>query len=327
MSRPRLVQGLVWLGLTLLPLFIGEWQTLQLAQFLTYGLFAMSLALAWGRLGLLSFGHALFFGLGAYAMALATMGRLPGLEAWPSSWLGLVLACLVPWATAQLLGFFLFHGRGLRGAYFGITMLALAVLAERLTQGTAWLGGLNGLIGVPPLALGLDGGGPALLDPLPTYWVMLGVAFAVFLGLEMLLASSRGLAMTAVRENEDRLGFLGYDVAAIKRHGFALSAAIAGLAGALFASQFGFVSPKLIGFGLSAEVLIWTALGGRGMLLAAFLGALLLSWTETVLAGLLGAYWLLALAALLVLSVLFFERGFVAGILTLMTEGRRPGRR
>jgi ABC-type branched-subunit amino acid transport system permease subunit len=156
---------------------------------------------------------------------------------------------------------------------------------------------------------------------------MLGVAFAVFLGLEMLLASSRGLAMTAVRENEDRLGFLGYDVAAIKRHGFALSAAIAGLAGALFASQFGFVSPKLIGFGLSAEVLIWTALGGRGMLLAAFLGALLLSWTETVLAGLLGAYWLLALAALLVLSVLFFERGFVAGILTLMTEGRRPGRR
>ncbi|MCB1991904.1 MAG: branched-chain amino acid ABC transporter permease [Geminicoccaceae bacterium] len=327
MSRKRLVQGLVWLGLTLLPLFIGEWQTLQLAQFLTYGLFAMSLALAWGRLGLLSFGHALFFGLGAYAMALATMGRLPGLEAFPSSWLGLALACLVPWATAQLLGFFLFHGRGLRGAYFGITMLALAVLAERLTQGTAWLGGLNGLIGVPPLALGLDGGGPALLDPLPTYWVMLGVAFAVFLGLEMLLASSRGLAMTAVRENEDRLGFLGYDVAAIKRHGFALSAAIAGLAGALFASQFGFVSPKLIGFGLSAEVLIWTALGGRGMLLAAFLGALLLSWTETVLAGLLGAYWLLALAALLVLSVLFFERGFVAGILTLMTEGRRPGRR
>jgi branched-chain amino acid transport system permease protein/urea transport system permease protein len=317
MSRKRLVQGLVWLGLTLLPLFIGEWQTLQLAQFLTYGLFAMSLALAWGRLGLLSFGHALFFGLGAYAMALATMGRLPGLEAFPSSWLGLALACLVPWATAQLLGFFLFHGRGLRGAYFGITMLALAVLAERLTQGTAWLGGLNGLIGVPPLALGLDGGGPALLDPLPTYWVMLGVAFAVFLGLEMLLASSRGLAMTAVRENEDRLGFLGYDVAAIKRHGFALSAAIAGLAGALFASQFGF----------SAEVLIWTALGGREMLLAAFFGALLLSWTETVLAGLLGAYWLLALAALLVLSVLFFERGFVAGILTLLSRGRRPGRR
>ncbi|MEZ5863586.1 MAG: branched-chain amino acid ABC transporter permease [Geminicoccaceae bacterium] len=327
MMRQRLVQGLVWLGLALLPLGIGEWQVLQLAQFLTYGLFAMSLALAWGRLGLLSFGQALFFGLGAYAMALATMGRLPGLEAWPSSWLGLVLACLVPWAAAQLLGFFLFHGRGLRGAYFGITMLALAVMAERLTQGSAWLGGLNGLIGVPPLALGLDGGGPALFDALPTYWVMLGVAFAVFVGLEALLASSRGLAMTAVRENEDRLGYLGYDVAAIKRHGFALSAAIAGLAGALFASQFGFVSPKLIGFGLSAEVLIWTALGGREMLLAAFLGALLLSWTETVLAGLLGAYWLLALAGLLVLSVLFFERGFVAGILTLMAEGRRPDRR
>lgn len=327
MKRQRLVQGLVWLCLALLPLFIGEWQVLQLAQFLTYGLFAMSLALAWGRLGLLSFGQALFFGLGAYAMALATMGRLPGLEAWPSSWLGLALACLVPWAVAQLLGFFLFHGRGLRGAYFGITMLALAVLAERLTQGTAWLGGLNGLIGVPPLALGLDGGGPVLFDALPTYWVMLGVAFAVFLGLEALLASSGGLAMTAVRENEDRLAYLGYDVAAIKRHGFALSAAIAGLAGALFASQFGFVSPKLIGFGLSAEVLIWTALGGREMLLAAFLGALLLSWTETVLAGLLGAYWLLALAGLLVLSVLFFERGFVAGILTLLAEGRRPGRR
>lgn len=327
MSRPRLVQGLVWLGLALLPLGIGEWQTLQLAQFLTYGLFAMSLSLAWGRLGLLSFGHALFFGMGAYAMALATMGRLPGLEAFPSSWLGLALACLVPWAAAQMLGFFLFHGRGLRGAYFGITMLALAVLAERLTQSSLWLGGLNGLIGVPPLALGLDGGGPVLLDAVATYHVMLGIALAVFIGLEALLESSRGLAMTAVRENEDRLGYLGYDTAAIKRHGFALSAAIAGLAGALFASQFGFVSPKLIGFGLSAEVLIWTALGGREMLLAAFLGALLLSWTEAGLSGLLGASWLLVLAVLLVSSVRFFERGLVAEILAFIARGRHPDRR
>ena len=157
-----------------LPLLVDEWQTLQLAQFVTYGIFAMSLALVWGRMGLLSFGHALFFGLGAYAMALTTLGRLPGLEAAPSSWLGLVLAFLVPWTAAQVLGFFLFHGRGLRDAYFGITMLALAVLAERLAQSTSWLGGMNGLIGVPPLTLGLAGDGPMLLDPLPTYYVMLG---------------------------------------------------------------------------------------------------------------------------------------------------------
>ncbi len=324
--KVRLVQAVVWLVLVALPLLIDEWQTLQLAQFITYGIFAMSLALVWGRMGLLSFGHALFFGLGAYAMALTTLGRLPGLEAAPSSWLGLVLAFLVPWTAAQVLGFFLFHGRGLRDAYFGITMLALAVLAERLAQSTAWLGGMNGLIGVPPLTLGLTGDGPMLLDPLPTYYVMLGAALAVFIGLEALLASRHGLAMTAIREDEDRLGFLGYDVAAIKRQGLALSAGVAGLAGALFVSQFGFASPKLIGFGLSAEVLIWTALGGREMLLAAFLGALLLSWLETWLAGLLGAYWLLALALLLVLSVLFFKRGFVAELLSRLARERPPGR-
>lgn len=327
MSRARAVQALVWLVLAGLPLALDEWQTLQLAQFLTYGLFAMSLALAWGRLGLLSFGHALFFGLGAYAMALTTLGRLPGLAAAPSSWLGLALAFVVPWTAAQALGFFLFHGRGLRGAYFGITMLALAVLAERLAQSSAYLGGLNGLIGVPPLALGLLGGGPELLDPIPTYYAMLAVGLAVFVGLEALLASRRGLAMTACREDEDRLAFLGYDVAALKRQGLALSAGIAGLAGALFVSQFGFASPRLIGFGLSAEVLIWTALGGREMLLAAFLGAVLLRWLEASLAGLLGAYWLLALAVLLVLSVLFFKRGFVAELLALLAARRRADRR
>ena len=205
--KVRLVQAVVWLVLVALPLLVDEWQTLQLAQFITYGIFAMSLALVWGRMGLLSFGHALFFGLGAYAMALTTLGRLPGLEAAPSSWLGLVLAFLVPWTAAQVLGFFLFHGRGLRDAYFGITMLALAVLAERLAQSTSWLGGMNGLIGVPPLTLGLTGDGPMLLDPLPTYYVMLGAALAVFIGLEALLASRHGLAMTAIREDEDRLGF------------------------------------------------------------------------------------------------------------------------
>ncbi|MBL9036506.1 MAG: branched-chain amino acid ABC transporter permease [Rhodospirillaceae bacterium] len=322
MKRNALVlAAIVWIGFALLPLVVDDWQLLQLAQFMTYGVFAMSLALIWGQAGLLCFGQAIFFGGGAYAMSLVTMGLIPGLPA--SSWLGLIAAMVLPALFANLLGRFLFYGRGLRGAHFGIVTLAIAVIAERLAINWEFIGGFNGLMGVPPLNLGIGGD---LIDGLPVYYAILAVAVIVFALLAAMLSTPFGLALNALRNHEDRAAFLGYDNARLKLAIFTIAAAVAGLSGALFVAQFAFASPTLLGFGLSTEVLIWTALGGKSLLIAAFLGAVVVRVAENFLSEILGPLWLLGLGALFVLCVIFFPRGLIAELL-LRLERLLPGGR
>jgi ABC-type branched-subunit amino acid transport system permease subunit len=299
----------VLLALALVPLVAADWQLVQLGQLLCYGLLALSLALIWGQGGLLCFGQSLFFGLGGYVMGLASLDMLPGVTGLGAGWTALLLACLVPALAAQLLGRFLFHGRGLRGAYFAVVMLAISVIAERVATSWDYVGGLNGLMNVPPFA---PCPGVVLLDPRPTYWAMVGVAALAFVLAEALVRSRWGIVLRAIRDGEDRVALLGHDTAAWKTTALTVSAAIAGLGGACFVVQFGFVSPPLIGFGLSTEALIWTALGGRGLLIAALLGALVGRWLEGVLFETLGALWLLAIGALFVGVVIWLPRGLIA---------------
>ena len=310
-DRRTAVDVAVWGGLAALPLFMGAWQVGQIAQYLTYGIFAMSLALIWGQCGLLSFGHAVFFGLGAYAMSLTTLGMLPGLEGRTSSYLGVVLALLLPALIANVLGRFLFYGRGLQGAQLAIVMLAVAVIAERIMTRWSYAGGMNGLMSVPPVNLGAFGFTYDLYDPLPLFYGTLVAAVLVYVLLESLVRSRRGVVLRALGADEARTGFLGHDTRALKLAVFTLSAAVAGFAGALFASQFGFVSPPLIGFGLSTEVLIWVALGGRRALITAFLGAIVVRLAENALGDLLGPAWLLGLGLLFVLCMIFLPRGLL----------------
>ena len=319
MSRLDLAHLAVLAALAALPLVVDGWQVAQLAQLFCYGLLAMSLALIWGQAGLLCFGQSLFFGLGAYVMGLASLDMLPGLSGLGAGWASLGLAVLVPALAAQVLGRFLFHGRGLRGAYFGIVMLAISVIAERVAVSWNYVGGLNGLMNVPPFS---PSAGLELYDPKPVYWAMLGVVAVVLVLGEALVRSRWGQALRAIRDGEDRVAFFGYDVAAYKTTALTLSAAIAGLAGACFVVQFGFVSPPLIGFTLSTEALIWAALGGRSLLLAAFLGAIAVRWLEGALSETLGSFWLLAIGALFVLVVIALPRGLIAEPLLRLT-GRR----
>ncbi|MEQ8357225.1 MAG: branched-chain amino acid ABC transporter permease [Kiloniellaceae bacterium] len=313
-DRRLAVDLAVWGGLAALPLFLGSWQVGQIAQYLTYGIFAMSLALIWGQCGLLSFGHAVFFGLGAYAMSLSTLGLLPGLEGWTSSYLGIVLALVLPAAAANLLGRFLFYGRGLQGAQLAIVMLAVAVIAERLMTRWPYAGGMNGLMSVPSLDIGAFGASYELYDPLPLFYGTLAAAILAYALLEALVRSRHGVVLRAIGSDEPRTAFLGHDTRAMKLSVFTLSAAVAGFAGALFASQFGFVSPPLIGFGLSTEVLIWVALGGRAALLTAFLGAIVVRLAENALADIFGPAWLLGLGLLFVLCMIFLPRGLLGEV-------------
>ena len=320
MNRLRTLKtedGLALLALAVflaMPLSADDYALGEYAKFFAYGLFAASLAFVWGHCGLLCLGQAVYFGIGGYAMSVVTLGKLPGVSGLVSTWLGLLLAATAPALFAYLLGRFLFYGQGLRGAFFGIVTLAVAVIAERLAINWPYLGGLNGLMNVPPLRLGLNGGGPELVEPMETYFAVLAAAGLSVLALGALVRSRYGVALKAIRDNETRAQYLGYDAAAYKTAAFSIGAGVAGLAGALFVTQFGFASPKEIGFGLSAEVLIWVAVGGRGLLFAAFLGAFAVRSVEGILSEALGPYWLLALGVLFILTVLVFPRGLIGEI-------------
>jgi len=311
----------VWIALFLLPLTVDDWRLTQLAQFVSYGIFAMSLAFVWGQSGLLCFGHAIFFGIGGYAMAVLTKGMLPG---WPQGTaFGLCAATLLPGLLALLAGTLMFRGRGLSGAYFAIVTLAAAVIVERSASHWTFIGGFNGLLGIPPLRAGTS----ELVDALPAYYTLLGFAALVFGLLLWIERSPLGTALRAIRDNETRTAYFGFDVAVYKTLGFAIAGGIAGFAGGLFVTQFGFVSPALIGVPLSTEVLIWTALGGREVLLAAFLGALLVRTVEAALSDLLGYYWLLGLGVLFILTVVLFPSGLLGRALALPLPQRlRPPR-
>ena len=324
MSAGVVLSIVVWIALALSPAALDPWAASQLAQYMTYGLFAMSLAFIWGQGGILCFGHALFFGIGAYAMALVTLGRVPFIG--DSQWVGLMLAVALAAAVANLLGRLLFHGRGLSGAFFAIVTLCTAFIVEIAAQHWRFLGGFNGLIGVPPFVAPWRLGVAVYLGPIETFYAIYVVVLAVYLGLLAVERSPFGTVFRAIRDNEHRTGFFGYDVTEYKTVAFTVSGAVAGLAGALFTAQFGFVSPALIGFALSTEVLIWTAVGGRGVLLAALLGAVLVRSVEGVLSENLGSYWLLILGLLFVLTVVVAPRGLFGVVLALPLP-RRLGSR
>lgn len=328
MNRPShgvVATAAVWLGLAALPAVVGDWQLSQLAQFMTYGIFALSLSFIWGQAGLLCFGQAVFFGIGGYAMSVVTLGMVPGLPA--ESLLGLAAAMALPALLANLLGWLLFRGRGLSGAYFAIVTLAISFIAERAASHVKFLGGFNGLMGVPPLRLGWGDWGWDLVDPLPTYYAMLVAGLAVFALLIWLQRLPLGTVLRALRDGDERTAYFGFDVTAYKTFAFTLSGAVAGLAGALFVTLFGFSSPALIGFPLSTEVLIWVALGGKEVLLAGFVGAIVVRSVEGVLSERLGYYWVLVLGVLFVVSVILLPRGLLGWLLELPLPARLAGAR
>ncbi len=315
----------IWATLLIGPVLLDDWSRDQLAQYMTYGIFAMSLAFIWGQGGILCFGQAMFFGIGAYFMALITLGRLPLLG--DSQWLGLIVAVAAPGLAANLVGRLLFHGKGLSGAFFAIVTLSAAVIAQVAARHWRFIGGFNGLLGVPRLSAPWRSGHDAFLSPLENYYTIFALTLGVYLVLLAIARSPFGTVLAAIRDNEDRTGFFGYNVTEYKVLAFTLSGMVAGLAGALFTPQFGFVSPALIGFGLSTEVLIWTAVGGRVVLLAALLGAVLVRSVEGVLSDNLGNYWLLILGILFVLTVVFAPRGLFGAILALPLPARLRPRR
>ena len=310
--KQKFVRPVVLGLLIILPMIGDDYLIVQLTQFVIYGIFAMGLSLVWGYAGILCFGHAVFFGLGAYIMALTTKGMIPGISGFmTASVMAMSLSILVVALFAAILGYFLFYGR-LSGPYLGIVTLAIAVIAERIAVKWYYIGGFNGLINVPPLSIA----GWEILDQNVLYYFIVAIGFGVYLFCDRIVRSPFGTILAAVRSNETRAEFFGYNIAHYKIIIFATGAAVAGLAGALFAAVTEFVSPTMLGFGLSTEVLIWVALGGKEILLASFLGAMLVRMLEAFLSDLLTYYWILILGMFFVICVMFFPKGVFGNLLT-----------
>ena len=308
----------VLLGLALIPFVWSSFAAYELGLYLLYGMVGQGVALCWGRAGFLPLGQALFFGIGAYLAGA-------GLKAFGGDmWLlvpVLAGACLVPALLAGVVGALVFHRQVGSGPYFSLITLALAMLGFQLANSLVEVtGGFNGMTGIPA---------PAGIDPFEHLYFVIVAALAMTTAvIGHLVRSPFGQLLAAIAQNEERLQFFGFRTSRLKAAAFAASAGVAGLAGALYAPHQGIVTPQAVGFLLSAELVIWTAVGGRKSLAGPVLGAVAIGFLASGLRDTF-LYWEVVVALVFVVVVLRWPDG-VAGMLGAAARaiGRRgrPGR-
>jgi urea transport system permease protein len=304
-----------------LPAVLSTYSVVQVTVFLIFCLLAVSLDLAWGLAGLLSFGQAAFFGIGGYAYAVITANgaATPG---------ALVAAIAAAAMVSGALGYVAFYGRVstmfLAVMTLTVTLILLQVMGSTADPsyriGAAILGGYNGMTDIPGLALDLPFMEPSVLGPEAFFCTVGGLLIAVVAAGRLIMAAHFGRVLAAIRENERRVELLGYDVRWRKLAIFSASGGVAGLAGALFASWGSFINPEVFSLGQSAQVVIWVLVGGRGSLYGAVIGALLVQAMTQYLGSIGTAYTTLALGSLLVLFVLLLREGLMPAMLRVLSR-------
>ena len=278
-----------------------------MSRYLLFGIAALGLDLLWGKAGLLSFGHAAVFGLGAYVSAVL-LAKTDWAEQLPL--LVIMAGVLISVLFGFVAGAILFYGR-VKGVYFGIvTLLATLLLEQLATTWTGLTGGSNGLT-VPT---GLTMGPVQMIAPDETYRVVLVIAAATFLATRWFTRTPFGQAVAASRMNDTRAEALGYDVAMLRAVTMAIAGGLGGLAGALYAPTEGFVYPAQLGLAMSTGFIVWVAIGGRGTLVGAFVGAVLINAVQTQLSSLVQAYWPLIIGVVLLLVIMFQPAGLVGAM-------------
>jgi branched-chain amino acid transport system permease protein len=281
---------------------------------LVYGLFALGFNLLYGYTGLLSFGHAAYWGLGAYGagIALAKLG-------WTSLWAALALGVLSAGIGGAIVGFFALRRRGI---YFAMLTLAFAQLLYFIAFHLADLtGGDDGLRGIPQLPLGFFGLSIPLSSPLAFHYFALAWATLAVAGLQRVLHSPFGRVLAAIRENADRATACGYDVTRAKLLSFVFSALITGLAGALDALRLNVVPVEALFWSTSGQVVIMTLLGGAGTFFGPFVGAGTVLLLGDRLSLVLVDSWPIVIGTVFVMFVLFLPQG-IWGTLTGGVHGR-----
>ncbi len=325
------------------PLAISNFTLNLFGKFLTYAILALGLDLLWGYAGVLSLGHGVFFGLGAYAMGMHLMleigsksvyqSVLPDFMVWnqvtalPLFWkpfqstaFTLAAVVLVPGLFGLAFGYLAFRSR-IRGVYFSIITQALALSAWLVfNRNEMNLGGTNGLADFKTV-FGFPLNRPGTQRGL--YVVTALTLVAAYLLCRWITLTRAGKVIVAIRDSETRVLFSGYSPAAYKLFVFVVSAVLAGLAGALYAPQVGIITPAKIGVLPSIEMVVWVAAGGRGTLYGAVLGAFGVNWIQSWLTTSYPDFWLLFLGGLFMGAVLFFPDGIVGALGRLSGRARR----
>src|ERR1700730_725868 len=318
-----------------------------LGKYLCYALLALSLDLIWGYCGILSLGHGAFFALGGYAMGMYLMrqigsrgvygnAQLPDFMVFlnwkelPFYWYGfdwfayaLLMVMLVPGLLAFVFGWFAFRSR-VTGVYLSIITQALTfALMLCFFRNNFGFGGNNGLTDFKDI-LGFNIQAPttrAALFSISALALALG-----YLICRWLVTSKFGMVLVAGRDEEPRARFLGYRVENYKLVAFVVSAVLAGIAGALYVPQVGIINPSEFSPANSIEIIVWVAVGGRGTLVGAALGAIAVNYAKTYFTtGMLAPYWLFALGGLFILVTLLFPKGIVGTLGDWFRRERAPG--
>jgi urea transport system permease protein len=342
--RGKLLVGVGWaiallIALVVLPGTLDAFRLNLLAKYLCFAIVALGLDLAWGYAGLLSLGQSVFFGLGAYAFGMylkmeSAGGKLPdfmgwsGLDSLPGYWrpfgdplFAMLVAMGLPAACGALLAYLLSRSR-IGGVYFSIITQALAFIATTLFIGQQpFTGGTNGLTNFATI-LGAPLKEPAVQAQLYRATVL---ALALCLALGFWLARSRfGRLLIALRDDEQRLRFSGYNPTLLKAAVFGVAGGMAGLAGALFVPQVGIVNPDSLGIILGIQMVIWVAVGGRGTLWGAVLGALAVNAAQSAISEKFPDVWQYGIGLLFVATVLLFPTGLAGGLKALVGAAARP---
>jgi urea transport system permease protein len=353
--RMAIALGVLFFVLVLVPLgnqlaqpgsglHVPSYVVALLGRYLCFALLAVALDLVWGYCGILSLGHGAFFALGGYAMGMHLMREIGprGVYAHPvlpdfmvflgwtelpwfwwgfdMFWFAAAMALLVPGALAFVFGWFAFRSR-VTGVYLSIITQALTfALMLAFFRNEMGFGGNNGLTDFRDvLGFSLSDGRTRV-----GLFVLSGLALAFGLLLGRWITTSKlGKVLVAVRDAEDRARFLGYRVEGYKLFVFTVSAMLAGLAGALYVPQIGIINPGEFSPANSIEVVIWVALGGRGTLVGAALGAVIVTSAKSYLTATMPDLWLFVLGAMFVLVTIFLPKGVLGVIEGLASRARR----
>ena len=325
--------GLVFVGtvgimlLVSLPLVLDLYTLLQVTLYVIFAILALSLAFIWGYGGILCFGHSVFFGLGAYGYAVSVINI-------GESTLPFLIAMALPALFAAGLGYFMFYAR-ISDVYVGVITLTVTLIFYNVVNSTAGpqyhigeavLGGFNGMPNVPSLNIPFQPDNT--LEPAGMFSFCAAILLIVYFGLHALLRTRFGRVLVAVRENEQRVEFLGYDSRLHKLIAFSIGGAIAGLAGCLFTAWGNFVSPTSFSVVQSAQIIIWLMVGGPGTLLGPVIGAMAISWLTAKIGTQQIVNANVVLGAILLVFVLLVPKGvapmFTERLVPWLVSLRRP---
>jgi urea transport system permease protein len=319
-----------------------------LGKFLCYAIFALSIDLIWGFAGILSLGHAVYFGTAAYFVALSLKinyalinptrygGKIPDFMEWngltelpgfmvPLQNYTFAVACamIVPTLLAFLFGVITFK-RHIYGVYCAVITLAESlILQDLIIEYQAYTGGFNGITDYSNATRWSFFGGESKVPGDDFLWLMLAVTVVCFVGARFLTHSRVGTVLKSIRDNDVRAEFMGYNVANYRIFVFCLSAFMSAVAGAMYAAWVGIISFLDTGPIYSIEAVIWTAVGGRGTIIGPFIGAFLVRGAEFFLSGVLAAWWQLIMGALFIFVVLVMRDGIVGTIANWIKKWRR----